>query len=87
MNPNEQKLEASFSVLLMSIASSAAISLGLTPDPNTGSIHTNRSMAQFNIDLLVILKEKSKNNLTTDEINLINSLIQDLQMKFVQLKK
>ncbi len=81
-----ESFEASFSVLVTSIASSAAISLGLAPNPSTGKIEEDRAMAKFNIDLLNILQEKTKNNLTADEQQLISHLVQDLHLKFVQKK-
>jgi len=83
---NDQKLEASFSMLIMSLASSTMMALGLTPDPQSNKTEVNKSMAQFNIDLLVILKEKTKNNLTADEQGLLDHILQDLQMRFIQLK-
>lgn len=81
-----QKFEASFSVLTMSIASSAVMALGLAPDPQTNETHKDKNMAKFNIDLLVMLKEKTKGNLTGDEAKFIDSVISDLQIKFVQEK-
>ena len=83
---NPQSLEASFSVLTMSIASSAALSLGLTSDPQTGKQSVDRDMAKFNIDLLLCLQEKTKGNLSADETKLIEAILQDLQMKFISLK-
>ncbi len=79
-------LEASFSVLSMSLASSAAMALGLAPDPNTGETHKDKNMAKFNIDLLLILRDKTKNNLNEEEQRFLESVITDLQMKFVQEK-
>jgi hypothetical protein len=81
-----QKLEASFSVLTMSLASSAAMALGLAPDPHTNETHKDRNMAKFNIDLLLMLKDKTKGNLNADEQKFIESVISDLQIKFVQEK-
>lgn len=82
-----ENYEASFSILVTSIASSAAMSMGLAPNPNTGKAETDRAMAKFNIDLLSLLKEKTKNNLTDDEQKLINQLLQDLQLKYLQLSQ
>lgn len=79
-------LEATLSMLVMSIASGAAMSLGLAPNPQTQETKTDRNMARFNIDLLLILQNKTKGNLTEDEEKLLNSLVTDLQMKFLQLK-
>ncbi len=85
-NEMNQNLEASFSMLIMSLASSTMLALGLTPDPQTNKTEINKPMARFNIDLLIILKEKTKNNLSSDELGLLDHILQDLQMKFIQLK-
>ncbi|MBX2995799.1 MAG: DUF1844 domain-containing protein [Bdellovibrionaceae bacterium] len=83
---NAANFQATFSVLLTSLASSAVMSMGLAPDPNTGQTHKDKPMARFNIDLLMVLKEKTKGNLTQDEDGFLNALLSDLQMKFVQMK-
>lgn len=83
----QQNFEANFSVLVTSIASAAAMSLGVAPNPQSGKTEPDRAMAQFNIDLLSILKEKTKNNLTNEEEQLINFLLQDLRLKFIEMKK
>jgi hypothetical protein len=80
------KLEADFSVLTMSLASSAAMALGLAPDPATGKISKDKDMAKFNIDLLVMLKDKTKGNLKEDEQKFLETVLSDLQLKFVQLQ-
>jgi len=83
---SEAKLEANFSTLIISIASSAAMSMGLAPNPQTQKTEKDLKMAQFNIDLLNLLKEKTQNNLTKDEEMFIKHVISDLQLKFVQAK-
>lgn len=82
----DEKLEASFSLLVMSIASNALMAMGHTPDPHTGKTESDRNMARFNIDLLTMLKEKTGGNLSADETGLLDHILQDLQLKFVQLK-
>lgn len=79
-----EKLDASFSVLTMSIASSAAMALGLAPHPQTGETQKDKTMAKFNIDLLLMLKEKTKGNLNTEEQRFIDHILSDLQMKFLE---
>jgi len=81
----EQPLEATFSTLVLSVASSAAMCLGMAPDPNTGKTAVDKNMAQFNIDLLEVLKTKSENNRTAEEESLITQLLSDLKMKYVSL--
>lgn len=78
--------EATLSMLVMSIATSAAMALGLTPNPQTQEVKVDKNLAKFNIDLLLVIQTKSKGNLTSDEEKLLQSLISDLQMKFLQLK-
>ncbi len=81
----EQKMEASFSMLVMSIASSAAMSLGIAPHPETGQTSKDKAMAKFNIDLLVVMQEKTKNNLDEEEKKFLDSLVTDLQTKYLQM--
>lgn len=80
-----EKMEASFSVLIMSIASSAVMAMGLAPHPQTGETSKDKNMARFNIDLLVVLQEKTKGNLTADESKFLEHLISDLQLKYVSI--
>jgi hypothetical protein len=79
-----EKMEASFSILAMSVASSAVMAMGLAPDPQSGAVHKDKNMARFNIDLLIMLQDKTKNNLTDEEKKFLESIITDLQMKFMQ---
>ncbi len=81
----EQKMEASFSMLVMSIASSAAMSMGIAPHPETGQTSKDKPMAKFNIDLLVVMQEKTKNNLDEEEKKFLDSLVTDLQTKYLQM--
>jgi hypothetical protein len=78
-----EKLEASFSMLVMSIASSAAMSMGLAPHPQSGKVEKDKNIARFNIDLLVMLQQKTNNNLSAEEKQFLDSVISDLQVKFV----
>jgi len=85
MNTNDKNMEASFSVLTMSIASSAAISLGLAPDPQSGKTHKDKAMAKFNIDLLLMLRDKTKGNLSAEESQFILTITNDLQSKYLHM--
>ncbi|MCB0351523.1 MAG: DUF1844 domain-containing protein [Bdellovibrionales bacterium] len=86
MNTENQNLEATFSTLVISIASSAIVNLGLEKNPQTNQIEKNLNVAQYSIDLLVLLRDKTKNNLTESEKNYLDAIIQDLQMKYVQAR-
>lgn len=85
--PNStQELQASFSMLIMSIASNSLLAMGHTPDPQTGKTEVDKQLAKFNIELLLTLKTKTKGNLTAEEQGLLDHIVQDLQLKFIQLK-
>ena len=86
MSQADQPLTASFSTLVLSIGSSAAMAMGLAPKPGAKKPEVDLPMARFHIDLLVLLKEKTKKNLDTDEEQFLESVLNDLQLKFVQLK-
>ena len=72
-----------FSTLVLSIASTALIKMGLEPKNKE---EKNMELARYNIDLLDILKEKTKNNLTKEESELLNSCINDLQLQFITVQ-
>lgn len=82
-----QKLEASFSTLALSIGSSAAIAMGMAPEPTSGKTQKDLDMARFNIDLLVLLQDKTKNNLTPEETQFLSRIISDLQVKYLEVSK
>ncbi len=80
-------LAASFSTLTLSIASNAAIALGLETHPQTQQLEVDLPLARFNIDLLMMLKEKTMNNLVTDEQKFLDHLLRDLQLQFVHVSQ
>lgn len=79
-------MEANFSTLVLSIGSSAAMALGLAPNPMTNETERDLNLARFNIDLLRMLRDKTRGNLNPDEQKFIESIVTDLQMKFVTAK-
>lgn len=81
----EQSLPCSFSTLILSMASSAVLSLGLEKNPHTGKIEKDMDVARFNIDMLALLKDKTKGNLTKEEQDFLDMVVNDLQMKFVSV--
>ena len=83
---HNQGLEANFSTLVLSIGSSAAMALGLAPNPMNNKLEKDLNLARFNIDLLRMLRDKTRGNLNADEQKFIESIVTDLQMKFVTNK-
>jgi hypothetical protein len=84
---SEKNYPCSFSTLILSLASSAVMALGLEKNPQTGKIEKDLDVAGFNIDMLKLLQEKTKNNLSKEEEQFLNSVVSDLQLKFVEAKK
>ena len=66
---------------VFSLSSSAFINLGAIPDPDTGKVEKNLPLAKQTIDLLGLLREKTRNNLTPEEEKLFDHLLYDLRMR------
>jgi len=81
--PEEPMVPADFTTLVISLATGALLSLGEIPDPDGGQPRVSKTMAQYNIDTLVVLQQKTKGNLTSDEGKILDRFIYDLRMKFV----
>jgi hypothetical protein len=73
-----------FYTFLFSLGSSAAIHLGDAPHPETGAADENLLLAKQTIDILGMLEEKTRGNLTGDEAKLLESLLYDLRLRYVQ---
>jgi hypothetical protein len=76
--------EINFASFLFSLSSSAFIHLGDIPDPATGEINKDLPLAKQTIDLLGLLREKTRNNLQEDEEKLFDHLLYDLRMRYVK---
>jgi Domain of unknown function (DUF1844) len=76
-----------FSTFALSLSHSALMDLGQAPHPETGSVATTLPMARQTIDLLAMLEEKTKGNLTGDEERLLTQILFDLRMRYVELSK
>ena len=82
-----EPFQIDFSTFIMSLTSSAFYHLGDMPDPSTGKKEVNLPAVQQTIDMLIMLREKTKGNLKEDEEKLIEQLIYELQVKYVAKTK
>ena len=73
-----------FSSFILSLSSSALACLGEIEDPGTGETGKNLPLAKQTIDLLGLLREKTRNNLSKQEENLLESILFDLRMRYVR---
>lgn len=78
---------ASFVNFLSTLASQAAAALGALPHPVTGQRSVDLETGKYWIDVLSMLREKTKNNLHPREKQLFDGLLGDLQMQYVALAK
>jgi hypothetical protein len=76
--------KASFPMLLSGLATQALVCLGELENPFTKQRETDLPEAQFHIDMLEILQAKTKGNLSPDEARMMEGLLFDLRMRFVQ---
>jgi hypothetical protein len=77
-----------FAALAISLGHSALFHLGLVADPATGKQGTrDLALARQSIDILEMLEGKTKGNLTADEARLLEDLLYDLRMRFVEASK
>ncbi|MBI2093932.1 MAG: DUF1844 domain-containing protein [Candidatus Omnitrophica bacterium] len=76
-------MEARFDLLVSSLAMEAFVALGDLPHPSTQKQATNLPHARYLIDLLGILDEKTKSNLTADEEHLMKDSLYQLRMRYL----
>ena len=75
---------ATFTSLVVMLSSSAWMGLGKVADPVSGDVKKDLEGARFSIELLVMLREKTKGNLGRDEERLLNGIIADLQGNYAE---
>ncbi|MBI4643362.1 MAG: DUF1844 domain-containing protein [Deltaproteobacteria bacterium] len=76
--------EITFSSFLFSLSTAAFVNLGAVPDPATGGTEKNLPLAKQTIDLLGLLREKTRNNLSREEEDLFDHLLYDLRMRYIK---
>lgn len=77
--------ELSFTAFVLSLASTAAIHLGDLADPATGQkSETNLEGASQMIDILMLLEQKTRGNLTAEERQVLEQVLYELRIRFVE---
>ncbi len=79
--------EINFANFLLSLSTSALIQLGEIPDPLGKESAKELPSAKQTIDLIGMLQEKTKGNLTPEEEKLIEYILYDLRMRYVKATK
>ena len=79
--------EINFATFVLSMSGSAMLHMGQVPNPESGKSEKNLSLAKQTIGIIELLQEKTKGNLTDDESKLLESILYDLRMNYVQASK
>ena len=85
--PATELPEVSFSSFILSLSTSALVHLGEVPDPVSQKMDKHLPLAKQTIDLLGMLMEKTKGNLSTDEERMMEHLLADLRWRYVREAK
>ncbi len=83
--PVEEMPQADFHYLVVFLGTQALLCMGEQADAAAGEkFEKNLPGAKHAIDLLGVIQEKTKGNLDDDESQLLESLLYDLRMRYVQ---
>src|SRR6266576_1052475 len=74
----------SFSLLVATFASQAMVAFGKVPDPIDGKTEIRLELARHAIDMLDILEQKTKGNLTPDEAAMLEGILHQLRLEFME---
>lgn len=78
--------EINFATFIFSLNSSVLLQLGVIEDPETGKKVKNLPLAKQTIDILGMLEEKTKGNLTEDEAAMLKHILYELRLLYVKEK-
>jgi Domain of unknown function (DUF1844) len=87
IHPAAGAAEITFATFLMSLSTEALVHLGEMADPAGGQPQRDLTMAQQMIDILGMLRDKTRGNLGHDEQALLDAILFDLRMKYVEIAR
>lgn len=85
--PGGEAIEASLDELVRLLATQALMYLGAFPDPETGRAVVALDYAKLHIDLLGVLEQKTKGNLSEQEGTMLTRALHELRMQYVEVAK
>jgi hypothetical protein len=84
----EPRQAIDFYTFVLSLGSSVLIHLGDAPHPETGKpAERNLPLAQQSIEILAMLQQKTRGNLSPEEEKLLDQLLLDLKLRYVEASK
>jgi hypothetical protein len=81
---DEQKANELFVALIYSLQMQAMMNLGKLKNPATDTTEKSLEGAQVSIDMLEMLSEKTKNNITDEIYRVLQTIISDLKLNYVE---
>lgn len=72
-----------FNTFVLSLSASALVHMGIAPGPDGHRHEPDLPLARQNVDILLMLQEKTKGNLTGTEERLLHQILFDLRMRFI----
>jgi hypothetical protein len=84
MSDETRPREIDFTTFVISLGSSAFVHLGEVPHPETQAPATDLILAKQTIDILGMLQAKTRGNLTPEEEKLLEHLLLDLRLRYVE---
>jgi Domain of unknown function (DUF1844) len=83
----EQETGISFTAFVLSLAHTAAVHFGDIPDPVSGQqTPANLAAAQQMIDILSLLEQKTRGNLTVEERQFLEQILYELRLRYVEVR-
>jgi hypothetical protein len=76
--------QVDFTTFVLSLGSSALVHLGDMSHPEAGQLAENLLLARQTIDILAMLEERTRGNLTAEEVRFLRDLLADLRLRFVE---
>jgi hypothetical protein len=76
-----------FASFIISLGAAALHHLGVIPDPEGHPSEVNLQLAKYNIDIMGVLREKTRGNLTPAEERVFERLLYDVRMKYVDAQR
>ncbi len=84
----EPQPEITFLGFVLSLASTAAVHFGDLPDPSTGQgREPDLAAARQMIDILALLEQKTRGNLTAEERQVLEQVVYELRVRFIEAQK
>lgn len=76
-----------FVTFVLSLSHSAYLHLGDAPDPLSGRVQKNLTMARQTIDLLSLLEKKTQGNLTGEEERVLDQVLYELRLRYLEVER